>query len=114
MIVYLHIPKTGGITLAWRFASAFTPDQTHINLNGLHFPKDLDAFKLLVQTKQFVESHFADPMLRDFKDLDLIVTVRDPVEQILSYWRHIHRDSTNSLHRAANKMNYREFFDRFG
>src|SRR5208337_3251445 len=111
---YLHIPKTGGITLGWRLASAFAPDETHVNRNGFYFPKDLEAFRLVVQTKRFAESHIGGPMLRDFNDLELMITVRDPVEQILSYWRHIQRDNTNSLHRAVNKLHYREFFDRIG
>jgi hypothetical protein len=114
MIFYLHIPKTGGLTLGWRFALAFLPGETHTLQNGLHFPKDLETFRSLVQAKQFVESHIGGPMLSEFTDLELMVTVRDPVEQILSYWRNIQRDPKHLLHRAANKLHYRAFFDAFG
>ena len=114
MIFYLHIPKTGGLTLGRRFASAFLAGETHTLQNGLHFPGDVETFKQLVQTKQFVESHIEGTMLHGFNDLDLIVTVRDPVEQILSYWRNIRREPKEQFYRAANKLHHRAFFDNFG
>ncbi len=53
-------------------------------------------------------------MLSEFNDLDIMVTVRDPVEQILSYWRNILREPKEQLHRAANKLHHRGFFGNFG
>ena len=114
MIFYLHIPKTGGLTLGLRFASAFLPDQVHVLQNGLHFPKELETLRLLAQTKEFVESHVSGPLLSQFNDFDLMVTVRDPVERIISHWRHALRDHNLAMHRPANKLNYSVFFEIFG
>lgn len=114
MLFYLHIPKTGGLTLAYRLATAFTPEQTHVLRNGLHFPKDREVFQSLIKTKQFVETHIAGPLLGESSDCEIMITVRDPVEHILSYWRDILRRDTHPLHRAANKLSYRMFFDQFG
>ena len=72
-----------------RLASASLPEETHTLKNGLHYPKDLEIFRLLTKTKKFVKSHIDGRMLSEFNDLDIMVTVRDPVEQISGYWRNI-------------------------
>ncbi len=111
---YLHIPKTGGQTLAHRLASAFAPDKVHMMQEELKYPGDMDKLTSLLREKEFVESHVAGAMLSDRADLQILCTVREPIGQTLSNWRHIRRDSSNRWHRAAHKLSPGKFFDLFG
>src|SRR5271166_2239116 len=113
-IFYLHIPKTGGQTLATRLASAFDPDRAHFLQDELHFPKGVDKLNALVGEKDFIESHVAGAMLKDQHELEVLCTVREPVAQALSNWRHIRREPTNRWHRAAHMLKPHVFFDLFG
>ena len=54
---YLHVPKTGGHTLATRLASAFDPDKVHMFQGDLEFPRDSEKLKTLLREKEFIESH---------------------------------------------------------
>ncbi len=47
---YLHVPKTGGQTLATRLASAFDPDKVHVMQAELVFPGDV---KKLTKTEGY-------------------------------------------------------------
>ncbi len=111
---YLHVPKTGGQTLATRLASAFHPDTVHIMRGDLVYPDDVDKLTRLLSENQFIESHVSGAMLQDRVGLDVLCTVRDPVEQMISNWRHIRREQTNRWHRAAYTLSAKQFFDNFG
>src|SRR5579871_1818376 len=112
-IFYLHIPKTGGQTLATRLASAFDLDSVHLMADTLRFPQDVEKLSQLLREKRFIESHVAGRLLRDFSDRPILCTVREPVAQMLSSWRHIRRETTNRFHRAARTLRPRDFFDLF-
>jgi len=112
-IFYLHIPKTGGQTLATRLASVFDPDKIHILQEELHFPKDVEKLSALVSEKDFIESHVGGAMLKDRHELDVLCTVREPVAQTLSNWRHIRREKSNAAHRASRMLRPGDFFDLF-
>lgn len=114
MLFYLHVPKTGGQTLARRLASAFLPEETHCLKQELVYPKDVETLHSLGQTKKFVESHVAGPLLKDARDVDVLTTVRQPVDQMISNWRHMRREPNLIWHRAAKKLRPGEFFDNFG
>ena len=113
MIFYLHIPKTGGQTLATRLASAFHPDKAHIITDDMRFPQDCDRLNRFRQSKDFVEAHVTGPLLRDSTD-NILCTVRDPIEQIISVYRHILREPANELHNPARLLSFADFFTHFG
>lgn len=114
MIFYLHVPKTGGQSLTRRLASAFLPDETHYFKEELTHPKGVETLRALAETKKFVESHVAGPVLKDVKDVDVLATIRNPVDQMVSNWRHMRRDPSLMWHRAARQLTPAAFFDRFG
>jgi hypothetical protein len=112
-LFYIHIPKTGGQTLAARLASAFLPEHTWFMQRELRFPEDREFLEELKNSKKFIESHITGQLLEDFHDLDLLTTVREPLSQIISHYRHIRREPENRLHRAARTLAPEAFFDAF-
>src|SRR5229473_3232141 len=69
MIFFLHIPKTGGQTLAVRLASAFALNRIHILKDDLHYPADNEVFSRLVESRDFVESHVFGSVLEEQPEL---------------------------------------------
>lgn len=111
---YLHIPKTGGQTLSSRLASAYPFDRAHYLQDGFTFPGDVAALREVLMTNDFVETHLTGQVLVDVAVDDVLCTVRDPVAQIVSNYRHIRREPERRLARAAQVLSPGEFFDRFG
>jgi len=113
-IFYLHIPKTGGQTLATRLASAFPIGETDIIGQDLAYPQGGEELRALLRTKSFIERHVRGPVLADFPELNIICTVREPAAQIASNYLHILREPANYLHRAAKILSMPNFFSQFG
>ncbi|MBI1401984.1 MAG: hypothetical protein GC147_02060 [Porphyrobacter sp.] len=111
---YLHIPKTGGQTLARRLASAFPPGRSHLQVGQFTYPADCAAFTDCLAEHDFVEAHVTGQLLEDRPVEDLLVTVREPVAQIISNFRHIRREPDRRLSRAARELDPGAFFDHFG
>jgi len=113
-LFYLHIPKTGGQTLATRIASAFPIGRSSIMGPDLTYPDGIESLKLLFDAHDFVERHVNGPVLRDLKYVDVLMTVRDPVKQITSNYLHILREPASPLHRPAKLLTPQAFFSQFG
>ncbi|WP_155638523.1 hypothetical protein [Burkholderia cepacia] len=113
-IFYHHIPKTGGQTLATRVASAFPLGRSSFMAGDLSFPSGVDQLRSLLRSSDFVEAHVNGPVLKDFNDLDIMVTVRDPISQIASQYLHIRREPASHLHRTVHLLSPRSFFDAYG
>lgn len=111
---YLHIPKTGGQTLARRLASAFPPGRAHLQVGHFTYPTDCENFSRCLTTHDFVEAHITGELLGQRNLADLLVTVREPVAQIMSNYRHIRREPERRLSRAARELDPGSFFDHFG
>jgi hypothetical protein len=113
-VFYLHIPKTGGQTLATRLASAFPIGRSDILGADLNYPRGVGELKRMMEEMDFVERHVAGPILKDVDSLDILITVREPVSQIVSNYLHIRREPGLPLHRAAALLAPREFLAKFG
>ena len=113
-VFYLHIPKTGGQTLATRLASSFTPQQTWILQNELRFPDDAPLLDKLTVEKRFIEAHVSGELLREPRAVSVLTTVRNPLDQMIANYRHIRREPDNIWHRAAVTLSVSGFFDQFG
>jgi hypothetical protein len=111
---YLHIPKTGGQTLARRLASAFPPGRAHLQVGQFTYPTDYESFSQCLTEHDFVEAHVTGELLSQRNLADLLVTVREPVAQIMSNYRHIRREPERRLSRAARELDPGSFFDHFG
>ena len=81
MILFLHIPKTGGQTLATRVASAFPPGRCSVMQTDI---LDAGALAALSAGHDFFEGHLAPGALRDPPPgLRVMAAVREPVEQMI-------------------------------
>ena len=113
-IFFLHVPKTGGQTLAARLTSAFPIFKSNILGSGLNSRDGARELALLLEENDFVERHVTGSVLRDFSNLDVLVTIREPISHIVSTYLHIRREPKNVLYQAANLLSPKEFFLRFG
>ncbi len=113
-IFFLHLTKTGGQTLAARLASAFRPERVHMLQPPLRWPDHADRLTQLLETRDFIESHVLGPLLAKCQGIDILTTVRDPIERLISAYKHIRREPAIPLHRAALSLTPLEFFDNFG
>lgn len=112
-LFYLHIPKTGGQTLATRLAAAFPRGRSRIFEPDLVFPSGLDELKRHFDSFDFIESHVTGSVLMDNFGFRVLTSVRDPVEQIISSYLHIRREPRHILHRPAVNLNPQRFFDTY-
>lgn len=113
-IFYQHIPKTGGQTLATRIASAFPIEKSSIMGVDLNYPEGRDNLEELFVKYDFVERHVNGRVLNDLKDTDILLTVRNPVKQIVSNYLHILREPTSPLYRPAKLLAPNVFIKQFG
>ena len=111
MIYFLHIPKTAGQSLATRIASAFPPGRAKILVPLVATQEELWS---LAERHDMLGAHTAPTALaRRPPGMELMAAVRNPVEQIVSHYRHIRRDPLNPLHAAAVALPTRGLLERF-
>ena len=113
-IFYLHIPKTGGQTLASRLASSFLPERTWVLQTEMRHPADSDMLQRFAETKQFVEAHVSGELLMNDVSFDIMTTVREPIAQMIANYRHIRREPASLWHQASRQLDAGTFFDIFG
>lgn len=80
----------------------------------LNYPGGDDHLKELFNKYDFVERHVNGRCLCDLKDADILLTVRNPIEQIVSNYLHILREPTSPLYRAAKLLAPNLFIRQFG
>lgn len=104
VLLYIHIPKTGGTSLISILEEKFTQDE----ILPLHSPIQEDYFWSFSQRElqgfRFVRGHYrVGPYDRHIykhvvQNPLCITLLRDPVERIISEYRHISRTSHHPLH----------------
>lgn len=110
-IYLLHIPKTGGQTLATRLAAGFPPARVNVLRSDVADPA---ALADLAAAHDFFEGHPAPGALAaPPPGLRVMAAVREPVAQIVSHYRHIRREPAHALHAAAQALAPTAFLDRF-
>lgn len=113
-IFYLHIPKTGGQTLATRISSAFPHSRSSIMSDELVYPEGVQRLEHLLSNFDFVECHVTGQVLSKNIAADILVTIRSPIEQLISNYLHIKREPLNRLYRVANRYSPEQFFREYG
>jgi len=113
-IFYLHIPKTGGQTLAARISSAFPHSRSSIMSHDLVYPEGVQRLEYLLSNFDFVECHVTGQVLSIDIAADILVTIRSPIEQLISNYLHIKREPLNRLYRVANLYSPEQFFSEYG
>jgi hypothetical protein len=112
MIYFLHIEKTGGQTLAQRLAHGFARDRVSVLETDITDPGMLAD---LAARCDFFEGHPLPGSLSERPpSLRMLTAVRDPVEQVISHYRHIRRSGVKQLCDAASALPAVAFFERFG
>lgn len=110
-VFLLHVPKTGGQTLAHRLALGFAPERCSLLRADLRTPAQLAE---LAAQHEFFEAHPAAGVLASSPPgLRVMAAVRDPVEQIISRYRHILREPRLHLHPPAMALSPTAFLERF-
>jgi hypothetical protein len=105
--------KTGGQTLATRLASAFSFERTHIIQTTMVHGRHNEELQGLIATKDFIASHVDGPLLRGIDNVDLMASVRHPVDRIISAYRHMKRAPNVDTYRPINELSPRRFFELF-
>jgi hypothetical protein len=113
-VFFLHIPKTGGQTLATRLKTAYPESAADILGEDFNYPEGIVHLRSRLKSCDFIERHVSGPILQDFNYISVLTVIRDPVKQIVSSYLHIKREPRNPLSRAANKLSPADFFHRFG
>jgi hypothetical protein len=108
MIVYLHIPKTGGTTFAQILGDNFDRllriygREAYRNFWAMS-EEERCSFPAATGHMPFGIDRYLDVTCR------YIVFLRDPVDHLISYYHHVLRTPGNSWHERASKMTLREF-----
>jgi hypothetical protein len=113
-VFFLHIPKTGGQTLATRLKTAYPDSRADILGEDFKYPEGTSQLLSKFESCDFIERHISGPVLQDLNDISVLTVIREPIKQIVSSYLHIKREPRNSLCRAANKLSPSDFFHRFG
>lgn len=111
MLYYLHIPKTGGQTLATRLAAAFPPNRSYVIRQNIDSAAQLQS---LLPDHDFIAAHTSRGALEDAPAwLDILCTVRHPWHRLRSAWLHIRRHPVEPQHRPANILSFRRFMQHY-
>jgi hypothetical protein len=99
-LYFLHIPKTGGVTLGTLLETRFR----RAEVCPIHQFDNLQMFPPPVyDSYRYFWGHFG-MHLPEFlrRELVTITLLRDPIEQVISFYQHVRRDPSHYLFREVN------------
>lgn len=109
---YLHIPKTGGQSLAQRMAALYPLGRSEV-LTTDYGENDAEKLREAFDRFDFIESHANGGVLGRLSGAKILVTVRNPIDQIASHYRHLAQPSMPLWERAVKAMEPGAFLDTF-
>ena len=103
--VFLHLPKTGGTTLATYLraahSSSYQVDRWH----------DLDLTKGV--NSELLHGHLMFDQIYELSSKCFLITVlRHPVERAISFYHHVKRSSDHPNYQLARELTFDEFVQR--
>jgi len=110
-ILHLHIPKTGGQTLARRFAASLPLDASWFmqgDITDQNYSTILDE---IAAKRVFASAHVTGEVLVNENRFDLLCAVRDPVSHIISSINHILREPEHILHALAKNVSFERLLE---
>ena len=133
LLVFVHIPKTGGTTVVSALAHKFPADAMHkIMMRGMSWtapghalwPNFLISRSKIRRLKsalkdphalRVIHGHF-DLSLRSVlpADASLVTLLRDPVERVISHYCHYLRLTTDPAHELAARSSVTDWVSRSG
>lgn len=112
-VLFLHIPKTGGASLAAALKVFFQPEDI-LTESGNISVDYLRANEHRLQDKVFIYGHPGHDVVGFMAGRALEITVlRRPEDHLISNYLHILRDSGNHLHVAAQELGFAGFISTF-
>jgi hypothetical protein len=116
-VLFVHIPKTAGISLYTAMAKWFGPEHSR------RYPRSTEEFKQQflrlpdeeLQRYRLISGHFDLPfwLRRDLGDRVIVALVREPVERALSTYRYIRSWTGHPRHALLGKASIAEYVDYY-
>jgi hypothetical protein len=116
-VLFVHIPKTAGISLYTAMARQFGPE------HSLRYPRSTEAFKQQflrlsddeLRRHRLISGHFNLPfwLRRDLGGRVIVALVREPVERALSTYRYIRSWTGHPRHALVGKMGAADYVDYY-
>lgn len=110
-ILFLHVPKTAGTTVAFALMDNFA-DEQRLLYQGIDQVERLG--ESVRRQLRFVRGHFAYGLHELFpQPCEYITVLREPVDRLLSLYGYIKRKPAHPLHEWMNKedVSFEEFLD---
>jgi hypothetical protein len=116
-VLFVHIPKTAGISLYTAMAKQFGPE------HSLRYPRSTEAFKQQfmrlsdeeLHRYRLISGHFNLPfwLQRDLGGRVIVALVREPVERALSTYRYTMSFTGHPRHAMVRNMGIAGFVDSY-
>jgi len=108
-LFFLHIPKTGGMTLNRIATAQYQPEQLFLIDNG-RITAHFEEFKTWTRERkekiQFVSGHmqYSNQQKHFPQNIKFTTVVRDPVDRIVSLFFYIKREPVHTLYHKVNEI----------
>lgn len=112
LIVFVHIPKTGGTTIGDLFFKKFSNLELYAPRSSKGLQENIEFKNVNFAKLKAISSHtmvFGGKLFG--RTIRYITILRSPIKRILSFYMHVQRDSNHALHDKASTLSLRDFVD---